>query len=132
MAEQWKMVIPCLLGIEGLVGDELRAMEAQNVEPQNGRVFFTGDASMLARANLGSRYGERVLIELGSFEARSFEELFQGVKALPWEQWIGKEDAFPVKGRSLNSKLASVPDCQSIIKKGRRGAPEGQIPSKLV
>ena len=117
MAEQWKMVIPCLLGIEGLVGDELRAMEAQNVEPQNGRVFFTGDASMLARANLGSRYGERVLIELGSFEARSFEELFQGVKALPWEQWIGKEDAFPVKGRSLNSKLASVPDCQSIIKK---------------
>lgn len=72
---------------------------------------------MLARANLGSRYGERVLIELGSFEARSFEELFQGVKALPWEQWIGKEDAFPVKGRSLNSKLASVPDCQSIIKK---------------
>lgn len=117
MAEQWKMVIPCLLGIEGLVGDELRAMEAQNVEPQNGRVFFTGDASMLARANLGSRYGERVLIELGSFEARSFEELFQGVKALPWEQWIEKEDAFPVKGRSLNSKLASVPDCQSIIKK---------------
>ena len=66
MAEQWKMVIPCLLGIEGLVGDELRAMEAQNVEPQNGRVFFTGDASMLARANLGSRYGERVLIELGA------------------------------------------------------------------
>lgn len=117
MAEQWKLVIPCLLGAEGLVGDELRAMEAQNVEPQNGRVFFTGDAELLARANLNSRYGERVLVELGSFEARSFEELFQGVKALPWEAWIGKEDAFPVKGRSLNSKLASVPDCQSIIKK---------------
>ena len=53
MAEQWKMVIPCLLGVEGLVGDELRAMEVQNVEPQNGRVFFTGDAATLERTNLG-------------------------------------------------------------------------------
>lgn len=108
---------PCLLGLEGLVADELKAMDAQSVEPQNGRVFFTGGLSMLARANIGSRYAERILIEVGSFTARSFEELFEGVKALPWEQWIGKRDAFPVKGRSLQSKLASIPDCQSIIKK---------------
>lgn len=72
---------------------------------------------MLARANMGSRYSERILIHLGTFPARTFEELFQGVKSLPWERWIGKEDAFPVKGRSLNSKLHSLPDCQSIIKK---------------
>lgn len=117
MEDTFKLVVPCLLGVEGLVGDELRHMDAQNVEPQNGRVLFDGDAAMLARANLCSRYGERVLVQLGSFRALSFEELFQGVKALPWERWIGKNDAFPVKGSSLNSKLASVPDCQSIIKK---------------
>lgn len=115
--EQIKLVCPCLLGVEGLVADELRAMEAQNVEPQNGRVLFEGGLSMLARANLGSRYSERVLVQMGSFPARTFEELFQGVKALPWERWIGERDIFPVKGRSLSSKLSSVPDCQSIIKK---------------
>lgn len=112
-----KYVCPCLLGIEGLVAEDLRRMGSQNVEPSNGRVTFEGDFNILARANLWSRYAERVLILLGEFEARSFEELFQGVKNLPWEDWIGKNAAFPVKGKSLNSKLTSVPDCQSIVKK---------------
>lgn len=115
--EEFKLVCPCLLGIEGLVAEELRWMDAKNVEPQNGRVVFDGSDEMLARANIGSRYGERILVQMGNFRALSFEELFQGVKSLPWERWIGKSDAFPVKGRSLNSKLSSVPDCQSIIKK---------------
>ena len=115
--EQFQMVCPCLLGVEGFVGEELRAMGAQKVEPQNGRVLFCGNEEILARVNIGSRYAERVLIQVGAFPARSFEELFQGVKALPWERWIGRQDQFPVKGRSLNSKLSSVPDCQSIIKK---------------
>ena len=115
--EQFEMVAPCLLGVEGLVGEELRDMEAAEVRPENGRVFFKGDEQMLARANMGSRYSERILIHLGTFPARTFEELFQGVKSLSWERWIDKADAFPVKGRSLNSKLHSVPDCQSIIKK---------------
>ena len=114
---QIKMVAPCLFGLEGLVAGELRTMEAQKVEAQNGRVLFEGDASVLARANIGSRYAERIQILMGTFQARTFEQLFQGVKALPWEAWIGKTDAFPVKGRSLDSKLTSVPDCQSIIKK---------------
>lgn len=114
---EYRLVIPCLMGVEGLVGNELRDMGAQNVEPQNGRVFFDGSEEMIARANLWSRYGERVLIQLAEFRAVSFEELFQGVKAIPWERWIGKKEAFPVKGRSLSSKLASVPDCQSIVKK---------------
>ena len=114
---EYKLVIPCLMGVEGLVGNELRDMGAQNVEPQNGRVLFDGSGEMIARANLWSRYGERVLIQLAEFRALSFEELFQGVKAIPWERWIGKKEAFPVKGRSLSSKLASVPDCQSIVKK---------------
>ena len=110
-------VCPCLLGLEGLVAGELRAMEVPYVEAQNGRVLFRGGEEILARVNLGSRYAERVQILVGTFPARSFEELFEGIRKLPWEQWIGKKDSFPVKGRSLNSKLASIPDCQSIIKK---------------
>ena len=92
---EYRLVIPCLMGVEGLVGNELRDMGAQNVEPQNGRVFFDGSEEMIARANLWSRYGERVLIQLAEFRAVSFEELFQGVKAIPWERWIGKREAFP-------------------------------------
>jgi putative N6-adenine-specific DNA methylase len=71
----------------------------------------------MARANLCCRMGERVMLLLGEFEARSFEELFQGVKALPLEDYIPKNGAFPVKGYSLESQLHSVPDCQAIIKK---------------
>lgn len=115
--ERFQLAAPCLLGLEGLVGDELRKMGMEQVEPQNGRVLFTGGCEAIARANIGSRYAERIQILLGTFEARSFEELFQGVKGLPWEEWINREDAFPVKGRSLNSQLSSIPDCQSIIKK---------------
>lgn len=115
--EDFKLVCPCMLGVEGLVADELRRMEAEEVEAQNGRVVFAGSEEMLARANLWSRCGERIQILMGEFSARSFEELFQGVRALPWERWIGKRDAFPVKGSCLSSQLASVPDCQSIVKK---------------
>ena len=68
-------------------------------------------------ANLCLSTAERVLIQLGSFPAYNFEELFQGMKKLPLEEWIGKDDAFPVKGHALDSKLHSVPDCQSILKK---------------
>ncbi len=108
---------PCLLGVEGLAAEELRAMGAADVRAENGRVLFAGDEALLARANLNSRVAERVLILLGEFDARSFEELFQGARALPWEEFIGKEDAFPVTGSSLNSQLHSVPDCQAILKK---------------
>lgn len=112
-----KMTAPCLLGVEGIVAQELKHMGAENVLPENGRVCFSGDFNILARANICSRYSERILIEMGRFTAKTFEELFQGVKSLPWEQWIGKKDKFPVKGRSLNSQLSSVPSCQKIIKK---------------
>ena len=113
----FQLVCPCLFGLEGPLGDELRRMDLKNVRPQNGRVVFDGSDEALARANLCSRYGERVQILMGVFPARSFEELFEGVRAMPWERWIGKQDAFPVKGSCLDSQLASVPDCQSIIKK---------------
>ena len=110
-------VIPCLLGIESLIAAELREMGALNVTAENGRVLFSGDENMLARVNICSRYAERVQILVGSFEAQTFEELFQGVKALGWEDWIGEDDAFPVKGYSINSTLFSTRDIQAITKK---------------
>ncbi len=116
-ADEIQFAAPCLFGLEGPLAEELRRMDAADVRPQNGRVFFSGGPEMIARANLRLRYGERVLIRLGDFPARSFDELFEGVRALPWERWIGRRDAFPVKGSCLDSKLASVPDCQSIVKK---------------
>lgn len=111
------MAAPCQFGVEGLAAGELRRMEAENVAPENGRVLFEGDESMLVRANLNSRYSERICIVMGRFRAFTFDELFEGTKALPWERWIGKSDAFPVKGSCLSSRLHSVPDCQKIIKK---------------
>ena len=115
--DTFTLCIPCLFGLEGLVGDEMRRMNMKNVQVEDRRVFFEGTALDLARANLRCRMGERVMILLGRFYARSFEELYQGVKKIPLEQFIGKSDAFPVKGYSLDSQLHSVPDCQSIVKK---------------
>ncbi len=115
--EKFEYCAPCLFGVEGVLGDELRRFGAENVRPENGRVLFSGDLSMMVRANIGSRYAERIQIVMGRFTALSFEELFQGTKALPWERFISRQDAFPVKGWSLNSQLHSVPDCQAIVKK---------------
>ena len=109
--------VPCLLGLEGPIADELKRLDMRDLRSENGRVYFTGGDPALARANLCLRIGERVLIELGRFEARSFDELFEGTKALPWESLIPADGAFPVKGYSLNSQLFSVSDCQKIIKK---------------
>ena len=117
MAEILRYCAPCLFGIEGILGDELRRFGAADVRPENGRVLFSGDLALMARANIASRYAERIQILLGRFSARSFDELFEGVRALPWERFIGRADAFPVKGWSLESKLHSVPDCQAITKK---------------
>lgn len=113
----YELVAPCLFGVEGILSDELKRIGAQNVRAENGRVLFSGDASMIASANINSRFAERILINLGSFNATSFTELFDGVMKIPLEEYVGKDDAFPVKGWSLNSQLHSIPDCQSIIKK---------------
>ena len=109
--------VPCLFGLEGLAADELRRLGMNGVSAENGRVYFSGTEEAAATANLCLRTGERVLIELGSFRAESFEQLFEGTRALPWERFLPKDGAFPVTGHSLNSKLASIPDCQRIIKK---------------
>ncbi len=112
-----QMLVPCLFGLEGLVGDELRRMNMENVRVEDRRVFFTGDETALAKSNICLRTGERVMIVLAQFEARSFEELFQGVLRANLEDYIPKDGQFPVKGHCLNSQLMSISDCQAIIKK---------------
>jgi putative N6-adenine-specific DNA methylase len=92
-------------------------MDMQSVSAENGRVYFTGGEEALARANIRSRFGERILLVMGRFDAPSFDALFEGVKALPWEDFIPRSGAFPVKGWALESTLHSVPDCQRIVKK---------------
>lgn len=113
----YRLCVPCLLGLEGPIADELRRLDLKNVSAENGRVYFDGDAADVLKANICLREGERVLIELGRFRAVSFEELFQGTKSLPWADYIPAKGAFPVKGYSINSQLFSVSDCQKIIKK---------------
>ena len=110
-------IAPCLFGLEGLAGDELRRMGMEDVRVEDRRVFFTGDGLALARANIGLRTAERVMVVLAQFKATTFEELFQGVLHTNLEDFIGREDQFPVKGHCLNSQLMSVSDCQAIIKK---------------
>ena len=113
----YDLVATCLFGVEGVAADEFRRMGFEDVRTENGRVMLSGDGNMLARANICSRFCERIMINVGEFTAVTFTELFDGVKSLPWEKYIGREDAFPVKGWSVDSKLFSIPDCQSIIKK---------------
>ncbi len=109
--------VPCLFGLEGLAGNELKRMGLHGVQVENGRVLFTGGPEALVQADLWLRTGERVLLRLGAFPAESFEALFEGVAALPLEDFIPRDGAFPVKGHCLSSKLMSVPDCQAIVKK---------------
>ncbi len=114
---KFQLVATCLFGLEHLLGEEIDALGYERVSTIDGRVTFEGDLEAVALSNIFLRYAERIYIKLGSFTALSFDELFEGTRALPWADLIGKNDAFPVKGHSIRSKLFSVPDCQSIIKK---------------
>ncbi len=117
MNNKIKFSCPCHFGLESVLKFEIIKIGGEDICVSDGKITFTGDENMIARANLCLSTAERVFIELGEFRAVTFEELFQGVKALELERFIAKDDAFPVKGYSLNSALHSVPDCQSIIKK---------------
>ena len=115
--ENLQFVAPCLFGLEGIAGDELRRLGLENVRVEDRRVLFTGDLTALAKANICLRTGERVMIVLAQFQAKTFEELFQGVLKANLEDFIPADGQFPVKGHCLNSQLMSVSDCQAIIKK---------------
>ncbi len=115
--EKIELVATCLFGLEKLLGEEIDALGYRRVDTMDGRVTFEGDMSAVARANINLRFAERIYIKVGRFDAESFDALFEGTKALPWEKYIGKDDSFPVKGHAIKSTLFSVPDCQSIVKK---------------
>ncbi len=107
----------CLFGLEKLVGEEIDSLGYTRIETIDGRVTFEAPPEAVARCNINFHYAERLYINMGSFTATTFEMLFQGVKAIPWEEYIGEYDIFPVSGHSIKSKLFSIPDCQKIIKK---------------
>ena len=113
----FELVATCLFGLEHLLGEELDALGFDRVSTIDGRVTFRADEEGIARANICLRFAERVYIRMGGFRAETFDALFEGTRALPWEMWIGKNDAFPVKGHAIRSRLFSVPDCQKIVKK---------------
>lgn len=115
--QQFRYAAPCLFGLEALVAEELKAMDAAEVQAQNGRVLFTGGAELAARANIRLRCAERVEIVLAQFPAVTFQQLIDGAERIPWEDYLREDDAFPVAGWSRESKLFSLPDCQAIIKK---------------
>lgn len=131
----------CLFGLEKLVGEEIDSLGYKRVETIDGRVTFEAPPSAVAVCNINFRFAERLYVNMGSFPANTFEQLFQGVKSIPWEEYIGEYDEFPVKGHSIKSKLFSIPDCQKIIKKsvvtrlegvyGRKVFPETGVTYKI-
>ena len=117
MMDQLRFAVPTLFGLEGLCADEMRRLGLADVRADNGRVYGTGTPGDIPRLNLNLRTGERVLLVLGTFPAPTFDALFEGTRALPWERFIPREGTFPVKGHCLNSALHAVPACQAMVKK---------------
>lgn len=110
-------IATCKLGLESTVAFELKKLGIQNVSSRDGNVSFEGEYTDMARALLYLRTAERLLLKVGSFEARSFEELFEGVKALDFTPYLQRDSRIHVNGKSAKSTLFSVSDCQSIAKK---------------
>ena len=112
----YQLVATAAMGLEAIVAQEVKALGYETTV-DNGKVYFEGDEKAIARTNLWLRVADRVKIVVGQFPAKSFEQLFESVKALPWEKYLPVDAAFPVSGKSVKSKLFSVPDCQAITKK---------------
>ena len=112
-----ELIASCNFGLEAVVKREIAQLGYKVVKTEDCRVFFQGDNRAIVRSNLWLRTADKVLLNMGDFEAVTFEELFQQTKALPWEQLIPPDGNFPVTGSSIRSVLKSVPSCQSIIKK---------------
>ena len=115
--ESLQLAVPTLFGLEGLAADELRRLGLRDVRAENGRVFCAAEPADIPRVNLNLRTGERVLLVLGQFYAADFDALYEKTRALPWENFIPREGAFPVKGHCVDAALHAVPACQSVINK---------------
>ncbi|SDK87187.1 THUMP domain-containing class I SAM-dependent RNA methyltransferase [Natronincola ferrireducens] len=112
-----ELIATAAFGLEAVVAREIKDLGYEDIKVENGSVTFTGDEMAIARCNLWLRTADRVFIKMGEFKATTFEELFEKTKALPWSHWIPEDGIFPVEGKSIRSQLASVPDCQAIVKK---------------
>ncbi|PIC73131.1 RNA methyltransferase [Sporosarcina sp. P26b] len=113
---KYNLVATAAMGLESIVASEIKDL-GYECQTENGKVYFSGDEEAIARANMWLRVGDRVRIIVGEFKAFTFDELFERTKALPWEEFLPVDAAFPVSGKSVKSKLFSVPDCQAIVKK---------------
>ncbi|MBP6942016.1 MAG: class I SAM-dependent RNA methyltransferase [Syntrophorhabdaceae bacterium] len=113
----YTIIATSTFGLESVVARELRSLGYDNMTVENGRITFAGDEKDIARCNIWLRTADRVLIRVADFEARDFEELFQGTRDIGWDKMIPVDAKMHVIGRSVNSKLSSVKDCQSIVKK---------------
>lgn len=111
------LVATTLFGLERQLGEEIDALGYKRTETMDGRITFEGDEKAVARSNMFLSLCERIYLLVGKFDCNSFASLFDGVNALPWEEYIEKNDEFPVTGHAIKSALYSVPDCQRIIKK---------------
>jgi putative N6-adenine-specific DNA methylase len=111
-----RLVATSAMGLESIVADEVKALGYQT-RTENGKIHFEGDERAIARANMWLRVSDRVKIIAGDFKATTFDQLFEQTKAIPWEKYLPVDAAFPVQGKSVKSKLFSVPDCQAIVKK---------------
>lgn len=115
---KYELIAPCHFGLEAVLKKEIYDLGYDTTEVTDGRITFEGDEEALVRANINLRTAERVMIKIGSFHAETFEELFQGTKRLPWEEYIPADGKFWVtKASSIKSKLFSPSDIQSIMKK---------------
>lgn len=113
-----ELIAPCHFGLEAVLKREILDLGYEISSVEDGRVTFQGDAEAVCRANIFLRTAERVLLKVGSFQAVSFEELFEKTKALPWEAYIPKDGKFWVtKASSVKSRLFSPSDIQSVMKK---------------
>lgn len=115
--DKFEIIIPTIFGLEAFCSREVRSLGYETTSVEDGRVTFLGDWEAVCRANLWIRTGERVMIKVCEFDAVTFDELFEKTKAAPWGEWLEEKAAFPVTGFCLKSQLASMRDCQAIIKK---------------
>lgn len=112
-----ELIATATFGLEAVVRREIEKLGYTILRTEDGKVTYSGDERAIVRSNLWLRTADRVYLRIAEFDAETFEDLFQQVKAIPWEQWIPMDGAFPVVGTSVKSALHSVPACQSIIKK---------------
>ena len=116
--EKFEYIVPCHFGVESVLKNEITGLGYEISAVEDGRVIFYGDAAALCRANIFLRSAERVLLKIGSFHAETFDELFEGTKKLPIEEFVPENGRFFVaKAASVKSKLFSPSDIQSIMKK---------------